>query len=142
MDEAARAAGQAGSAQQDVFEGFDALRDGAGDLPFSAPGTPAGGQAHAAQGKKRAGGQKYAPGPQREKKGAQRPAQAEGAASQHGGTGVQACKRAKRKKGRAWKKLLAAAAVLAVCVGTAMGAYLAWATRNDFLWLDLVQLPP
>ena len=141
LDEAAlRAAGQAGPAQQDVFEGFDALRDGAGDLPFSAPGTPAGGQAHAAQGKSAQAGRNTRPG-RSVRKGAQRPAQAEGAASQHGGTGVQACKRAKRKKGRAWKKLLAAAAVLAVCVGTAMGAYLAWATRNDFLWLDLVQLP-
>ena len=36
---------------------------------------------------------------------------------------------------------LAAAAVLAVCAGTALGGYLAWATRNDFLWLDLAQLP-
>ena len=84
-----RAAGQAGPAQQDVFEGFDALRDGAGDLPFSALGTPAG-QAHAAQGKSAQAGRNTRPG-RSVRKGAQRPAQAEGAASQHGGTGVQAC---------------------------------------------------
>lgn len=141
LDEAAlRAAGQAGPAQQDRFEGFDALRDGAGDLPFSAPGAPAAGQARAAQGQSAQAGGNTRPG-RSVRKGAQRPAQAGGAAPQHGGTGVQAGKRAKRKKGRMWKKLLAAAAVLAVCVGTAMGAYLAWATRNDFLWLDLAQLP-
>ena len=141
LDEAAlRAAGQAGPAQQDGFEGFDALRDGAGAQPFPAPVTPAAGQARTAQGQSAQAGGNTRPG-RGTGKGARRPARADGAASLHGGTGAQAGKREKRKKGRVWKRLLTAAAVLAVCVGTALGTYLAWATRNDFLWLDLAQLP-
>ncbi len=46
-----------------------------------------------------------------------------------------------RHKWRTWKVLLAMAAVLMLCVGTALGGYLAYATKNDFLWLDIAQLP-
>ena len=128
LDEAAlRAAGQPRPEQPGPFEGFSALQAGPSSARGSAAGRPAPEEGRRTQ----------RPGAQHGKK-ARHPAQGSGPAP---GAGKQPGARTKKKKGRVWKKLLAAAAVLAVCAGTALGGYLAWATRNDFLWLDLAQLP-
>lgn len=128
LDEAAlRAAGQPRPEQPGPFEGFSALQAGPSSARGSAAGRPAPEEGRRTQ----------RPGAQHGKK-ARRPAPGSGPAP---GAGKQPGARTKKKKGRVWKKLLAAAAVLAVCAGTALGGYLAWATRNDFLWLDLAQLP-
>ena len=118
-DEAAlRAAGQPRPEQPGPFEGFSALQAGPSSARGSAAGRPAPEEGRRTQ----------RPGAQHGKK-ARHPAQGSGPAP---GAGKQPGARTKKKKGRVWKKLLAAAAVLAVCAGTALGRVLRLGHQKRF----------
>ena len=72
-----------------------------------------------------------------------KPAPAHAAAPQHGrrGPAPETPRAPRKKKHRVRRALLVSLGALLLTVGTALTVYLKIATQNDFLWLDLAQLP-